>query len=153
MVTSTTKYTPPGTIIAAFFGFLVSTVAALVTGGVLLGARQELADAVRARNQQSAQPMTEEQIQHSVTLAQGLAIGVVLLIALFYLWLAFKLKAGRNWARVVLTVVTLLQVASQFVTQGNSVVGYASCAVAVLALILSYMPASNEYIAAVKQAG
>jgi hypothetical protein len=147
MVTSTSKLTPPGTIVAAFFGFLVSTVSALVAAGLLLGAREELTTATRASNPQ----MTEEQLQQTVTVALGMAIGVAVLIALFYLWLAFKLKAGRNWARVVLTLVTLLQVASLFVTQGASATGYASCAIAVLALVLSYLPASNEYIAAVKQ--
>jgi hypothetical protein len=153
MVTTTNKYTPPGTIIGAFFGFLVSTVAALAAGGILLGARQELADALRTSNQTSATPMTEEQIRNAAFLGQALAVGVAVLVALFYLWLAFKLKAGRNWARVVLTLVTLLQVASQFVTQGNSAVSYASCAIAVVALVLSYLPPSNAYIAAVKQAG
>jgi hypothetical protein len=147
MVTSINKLTPPATVVAAFFGFLVSTVSALVSAGLLLGARQELATATRASNPQ----MAEEQLQQTVAVTQGIAVGIAVLIALFYLWLAFKLKAGRNWARVVLTVVTLLQVASLFVAQGDSAVGYASCAIAVLALVLSYLPASNEYIAAVKQ--
>lgn len=147
MVTSSKKLTPPVTVVAAFFGFLVSTVSALVSAGLLLAARQELATALRASNTQ----MTEEQLERAVTVAQAFAVGVAVLIALFYLWLAFKLKAGRNWARVVLTVVTLLQVAALFTTQGNSLWSYASCAIAVVALVLSYLPASNEYIAAVKQ--
>ncbi|MFC0111832.1 hypothetical protein [Kibdelosporangium aridum] len=146
MVTSSKKITPPVTVVAAFFGFLVSTVSALVSAGLLLGAREELANALRTSDTQ----MTEEQLDQAVTVAQAFAVGVAVLVALFYLWLAFKLKAGRNWARVVLTVVTLLQVASLFTTQGNSLWGYGSCAIAVVALVLSYLPASNEYIAAVK---
>jgi hypothetical protein len=148
MATTTNTTSPPGTIIAAFFGFLVSTVAALTTGAVLLGSRQEFADALRAANQQSGQAMTEEQLQRATIVGQAFAIGVVVVIALIYLWLSFKLKAGRNWARVVLTVITLLQVASLFVTQGNTTIGYVSCAAAVVALVLSYLPASNAYIAA-----
>ncbi|CAM4073930.1 hypothetical protein KIPE111705_39175 [Kibdelosporangium persicum] len=146
MVTSSKKLTPPATIVAAFFGFLVSTVSALASAGFLLGARQELATALRASDLR----MTEEQVEQATTVAQAIAIGVALVIALFYLWLSFKLKAGRNWARVVLTVVTLLQVASLFTTQGETMWGYLSCAVAVVALVLSYLPASNEYITAVK---
>lgn len=147
MVTSTMKPTPPGTVVAAFFGFLVSTVSALVSAGILLGVRPELITALRTTSPQ----MTEEQLQRAATIAQAIAVGVAVLSALFYLWLAFKLKAGRNWARIVLTVVTLLQVASMFGTEGDSPLGYASCAFAVVALVLSYLPASNEYIAAVKQ--
>ncbi|MET0236930.1 MAG: hypothetical protein ABW224_19940, partial [Kibdelosporangium sp.] len=70
MVTSVNKLTPPGTILAAFFGFLVSTVSALVTAGLVLGARQELATAARASNPQ----MTEDQLQQTVTIAQGIAV-------------------------------------------------------------------------------
>lgn len=150
MVTTTNTASPPGTIIAAFFGFLTSTVVALATGALLLGSRQEFADALRASNQKSGTAMTEEQLQQATVVAQAFAIGVVLVIALVYLWLSFKLKAGRNWARVVLTVFTLLQVASLLFTQGNTTTGYVSCAIAVVALVLSYLPASNVYIAAVK---
>jgi hypothetical protein len=90
--------------------------------------------------------MTDDEVQKAATLGQAIAVGVAAVIALFYLWLAFRLKAGRNWARVVLTIVTLLQVASLFVTRGDSVVGYAGCAVAVLATVLSYLPPSESYI-------
>ena len=38
-------------------------------------------------------------------------------------------------------------------TQGNTAVGYASCAVALVAVVLSYLPASNAYIADVKRFG
>ncbi|TDV44288.1 hypothetical protein [Actinophytocola oryzae] len=146
MTTDTTRLTPPGTIIVAFFGFLVSTVAALVTAGFLLGARDELAAVLRKPN------LTQQELDRAVTLAQGFAIGVVLLVGLVYLWLSFKLKAGRNWARVMLTVFTLLQVASLFATEGDTTTGYAGCAIAVLALVASYLPPSNVYIAERKHA-
>jgi hypothetical protein len=152
MTTTRNDLTPPGTIIAAFFGFLLSTVGAAATAVVVLTSRQEILDVLRRSNQESSSPMTEDQLQQSVTLAQGIAVGVALLIGLVYLWLSFKLKAGRNWARVVLTIFTLLQVGSLYATEGNSVAGYASAGVAVLALVLSYLPASNVYMAATKRA-
>jgi cell division protein FtsW (lipid II flippase) len=142
MVSSASRLTPPGTIVAAFFGFLVSTVGALAAAGFVLSSRQEIVDAVRHANAR----MTDDEVQKAATLGQAIAVGVAAVIALFYLWLAFRLKAGRNWARVVLTIVTLLQVASLFVTRGDSVVGYAGCAVAVLATVLSYLPPSESYI-------
>ena len=148
MATKTNHLTPPSTIIAAFFGFLASTAASLVAVVVLAGSRQQLVDTLRESNPNN---LTEEQIQGSATLGLGFAIGVALVIAVVHLWLAFKLKAGRNWARVVLTLITLVQLASVIGTQGDTVVGYASCAVAVLAVVLTYFPASNAYIADVKR--
>jgi hypothetical protein len=150
MTSTTHDLTPPGTIIAAFFGFLVSTVGAAATAVLVLLARQEIVDALRESNQGSS-PMTEDQIQQAATLAQGIAVGVALLIGLVYLWLSFKLKAGRNWARVVLTIFTILQAGAVVATEGNDIAGYATLAVAVVALVLSYLPRSNVYISAVKR--
>jgi hypothetical protein len=93
--------------------------------------------------------LTEDQIQRSATVAQAIGIGVLVVLALLYLLLSFKLKAGRNWARIVLTVVTLLQVASLLATSGTPV-NYVSTAISVLALVLSYLPPSNAYVAQVK---
>jgi len=147
MATKTNHLTPPSTIIAAFFGFLASTAASLVAVVVLAGSRQQLVDTLRETNR----TLTEEQVQSSATLGLAFAIAVTAVVALVHLWLAFKLKAGRNWARVVLTLITLVQLASVIGTQGDTVVGYASCAVAVLAVVLTYFPASNAYIADVKR--
>jgi len=150
MVTTTAKPNPPGTILAAFFGYLVSTVAAFVSAGVLLGYRQNIVDALRTSNTQSGGKLTEQQIEHTAAIGQAVGVAVVVVIALLYLLLAFKLKAGRNWARIVLTVITLLQVASLLTTEGTTV-SYVSCAVAVVALVASYLPPSNAYVTRVKQ--
>jgi hypothetical protein len=147
MATKTNHLTPPTTIIAAFFGFLASTAVSLVAIVMLAGSRQQLVDTLRENNQS----LTDEQVQGSATLGLAFAIGVTALVSLVHLWLAFKLKAGRNWARVVLTVITLLQLAAVIGTQGNTVVSYVSCAIAVLAVVLTYFPASNAYIADVKR--
>ncbi len=149
MTTTTSKTTPPTTIVAAFFGFLVSSVTALATGALVLTSRQEAVDALRSDR---GAALTEEQVQAAVTVTMAVAVGITVLVALIYLWLSFKLKAGRNWARVVLTVFTLLQVASLVTGQGSAL-GWVSGVIAVVALVLSYLPASNAYIAAVKRAG
>jgi|1186.fasta_scaffold740011_2 hypothetical protein len=149
METRTLNGNPPGTLVAAFFGYLVSTVSALVGAGLLLGYRDELADALRTGMNNGGARLTEEQIQRSATVAQAVGIGVLVVLALLYLVLSFKLKAGRNWARIVLTIVTLLQVASLLATSGTPV-NYVSTAISVLALVLSYLPPSNAYVSQVK---
>ncbi len=153
MATTTHDLTPPTTIITSFFGFLASTVTSLVALVLLAGSRQQFVDALRQSNQDTGGSMTEEQINGAATVGLAVAISITLAVALVHLWLAFKLKAGRNWARVVLTLITLFQLASLFATQGNTAVGYASCAIAVVAVVLSYLPASNAYVADVKRAG
>jgi hypothetical protein len=152
MTSTASDLRPPVTIIAAFFGFLVSTVGAAATAVIVLVSRQEIVDALRVSNRRSSS-MTEDQLQQAATLAQGIAVGVAVLIGLVYLWLSFKLKAGRNWARVVLTIFTLVQAGAVVATEGNDVAGYATLGVAVFALVLSYLPRSNVYIEAVRRAG
>jgi hypothetical protein len=148
MTTSQDRITPPSTVVGSFSGFLLSSISGVATTGVLLGTRQEIADALRA----SGTALTDEQLQTAATTTQVVVAGFALLIALVELWLAFKLRAGRNWARIALTVLTLLQVVSLASGHANFA-AYAGAAVAVAAVVLSYLPASNAYFAAVKRAG
>jgi hypothetical protein len=145
----TENATPPGTLIAAFFGYLVSTISALVGAGLLLGYRDELAQALRTAAAGGSPRLTEDQVQKAASVAQAIGIAVLVVLAVLYLFLSFKLKAGRNWARIALTIVTLLQVASLLATSGTAV-NYVSTAISVIALVLSYLPPSNAYITWVK---
>ncbi|MEV6825025.1 hypothetical protein [Amycolatopsis sp. NPDC051102] len=148
MTTETARENPPSTIIAAFFGFLVSTVSAIAGGLLVLSARDEIAATLRRTNP----TLTPEQLDRLTLFAQAVPVAIAVVIALVYLWLSFKLKAGRNWARVTLTVFTLLQAAS-LVTTEPSWAGYLSCGVAVVATVLSYLSPSNHYFARVRRAG
>ncbi|GHG03014.1 MULTISPECIES: hypothetical protein [Amycolatopsis] len=148
MTTETARENPPSTIIAAFFGFLVSTVSAIAGGLLVLSAHDEIAAALRRANPALAQ----DRLDRLTLLAQAVPVAIAVVIALVYLWLSFKLKAGRNWARVTLTVFTLLQAASLLTTE-PSWAGYLSCGVAVVATVLSYLPPSNRYVAGVRRAG
>ncbi|GGN07920.1 hypothetical protein GCM10011609_54380 [Lentzea pudingi] len=150
MTTATGRTTPPGTVIAAFTGFLVSCVFAATSVGVLVGSHDDLVDALRA----SGTTMTEEQLQSAATFTQVLFASIAVVIALVQLWLAFKLRSGRNWARVVLTVFTVFQVASLFIGEGTATLAaYGGALVAAMAVVASYLPASNVYFDTVKRAG
>ncbi|MEV6640681.1 hypothetical protein [Amycolatopsis sp. NPDC051371] len=148
MTTETVRENPPSTIIAAFFGFLVSTVSAIAGGLLILNSRDEIAAALRRANP----AMAQDQLDRLTLLGQVIPVAIAAVVALVYLWLAFKLKAGRNWARVTLTVFTLLQAASLLTTE-PSWAGYVSCGVAVVATVLSYLSPSSRFIAAVRRAG
>jgi hypothetical protein len=150
MITRTDNPTPPATITAAFFGYLVSTVSALAGAGVVFASKQTFLATLRTAAARQGSHQTEAQLEHAASLAQ-LAGGVVLVvIAAIYLLLAFRLRAGRNWARVVLTIIVVLQVVS-LVTVHGTAVNYVSTGIAIIAMVLSYLPASNEYVRLVKR--
>ncbi|ATY16485.1 hypothetical protein CU254_20130 [Amycolatopsis sp. AA4] len=139
----------PGVITGAFWAFVAATLVGLVGAVVLFFARDALADAMRRANGQNAARLTDAQIDQAVTI--GIVVGAVIAIAIALLRLlfAFKLRAGRNWARIVLTVLTALQVLSLLAGQ-STVVGYVSTALAVVGVVLSFLPDANQYFAAAK---
>ncbi|MDT8915152.1 hypothetical protein [Amycolatopsis sp. PS_44_ISF1] len=141
----------PGTINGAFWAFIVSMLVGLVGGVLLFFTRGSITDAMRTSNAQSATKLTDAQIDQAVTIGIVAGAVVAIVFALLHLLFAFKLRAGRNWARIVLTVLTVLQVLSLLVGQG-SIVGYLSAVVAVIGVVLSFLPESNRYFAAVKTA-
>lgn len=143
---SPTTNREPATITGAFWLYLLSTVVAIVAAIVLVANKQSIVDAMRRSN--TAGKLTDQQIQQAANLGLWVAVAVAVVIALIYLWLAFKLKAGRNWARVVLAILTVLQVISLAAGRGGTVIGYLSAAAAVLGLVLAFLPASNAYVAA-----
>lgn len=147
MTTETVRENPPSTIIVAFFGFLASTVSAIAGGLLVLTSRAEIEATLRKSDPGAAQ----DQLDRLTLVAQAIPVAIAAVIAIVYLWLSFKLKAGRNWARVTLTVFTLLQAAS-LLTTAPSWAGYLSCGVAVVATVLSYLPPSNRYVAGVRRA-
>ncbi|WP_236792590.1 hypothetical protein [Amycolatopsis sp. GM8] len=138
----------PQTITVAFYCYLLSTVVGIVSALLSLGNKDQIADALRRSNTSN---LTESQIQDAASVALVVAVVIAALIALIYLWLAFKLRAGRNWARIVLTVITALQVISLATGRTNDVVGYIALVIAVIGLVFAWLGASNEYIQAVKR--
>ena len=145
MITETGKPNPPTTITLAFFGYLLSTVAALVGAVFVIGARQQFLSALRTADAHSSVRLTEAQLAQAVTVFQAIGIVVLVVIAAIYLLLAFRLRAGRNWARVVLTIIVALQLISLAAVHGTFV-SYISAGAALIATVLAYLPASNAYL-------
>jgi hypothetical protein len=137
--------------VIASWGFLIAAVIGLVGGLLVLGNRQEVINELRA----AEKPGTAVSNADITTLANvsiGIAIVIAVVIAGLYALFSFKLKAGRNWARILLTIVAALALLSLVQDHGGSWLSYVGEAAAVIAAVLSYFPDSNEYIAAVKAA-
>lgn len=100
-----------------------------------------------ARKRPDAGGLSETELDTVVTI--GLIVGVVIaiLFAGLYVLFAFKARAGRSWARIVLAVLTALGVLA-LVIGGISIAGVLSTVVAMVAVVLLFLPASNQYFAA-----
>ena len=137
----------------SFWCWLVSALLWLVGGLLIIGQRQNLINALRQANNNTPNHLTDAQIQHAVTVSiTGVVVVAVIIAALFALF-AFKLRAGRNWARIVLTVIGVLALLDLIMrAHASTALSYASGILAIVAAVLSYLPRSNAYIAAVKHA-
>lgn len=111
----------------------------------------------------AAGPVDGADVHTVVTVAKTFAIVLVVGFVALYVLFAAKMYLGRNWARIVLTVLAALAILTGVTAQAsvtvNGVVYGASTSdslrwvqagVGVLALILMYLPASGAYFAAVR---
>ena len=139
----------PGTVEGAFWAFIAAPVIGLIGGLLILGNRDEIAATLRDTNRQRGGNLTDAQIDQALTVTMITAVVIAVIIAGLYLLFAFKLRAGRNWARIVLTVLTALQLLSLLV--GQSTIGsYVAVLAAVVGVVLSFTGPSNAYFAAAK---
>lgn len=87
----------------------------------------------------------------TIVTATVVTIAVVgLIILALQLFFVFKMRAGRNWARIVLTVLGVIGVLSSVftLTQGSglaAVVNLVSAVVVVAAIVFMYRPAASAY--------
>jgi hypothetical protein len=136
----------PTTVQASFWLWVVTVVISLV--GAVVGFTQRDA-ALAALRSANVQNLTDAQIQAAVTLGLAVAAVFAIVFAGLYLLFAFKARAGRNWARITLTVLTVLRLLS--LIAGSNLLAVISVVVAVVAVVLLFLPASNQFFAASKR--
>ena len=154
------KPAPPLQVNAAFGVYLLTALISLIS--VILTLNSDVwAQAIRDSGA-SAQDLNGVSVDTIVSIAKGIAVGVGVVFLALYLFFAFKMRAGRNWARITLTVLSALSILS--VTSTGSVTvdnrtyssslatttGWIGAALAVAAIVLMYMAPSNEYFRTVK---
>lgn len=80
------------------------------------------------------------------TAAYSTAAIIAIVLSLIGLIFARKMRAGRNWARIVLLVLAALQVVSTFAKPGaNDIWSWASLATVVIATVLTFTPSANPF--------
>ncbi len=157
-VPSNAPLPPPNQVQGAFLIYLVSALISLVA--IILAMTSDVWDeALAAAGTDISGISTESLINTAKTLT--VVIGVILLS--LYLFFAFKMRAGRNWARIVLTVLSGLSVINSFsasasVTVGSQtytsstsqIFGYIGSVLSIVAIVLMYLGPSNQFFAAMK---
>jgi len=141
--------TPPTEIVGAFWAYLVAAITWLIGGLLVIGQKQQIVDSLRDANNQGG-ALTESQIETAANVGVVLVVIVAVVISALYALFAFKLKAGRNWARIVLTVLAALALISLLLGTGGNIVSYIGQFAAIVAAVLSFMPSSSAYIAQVR---
>ncbi len=150
---------PPGSVNGAFFIYLIAAVLAVI--GIILTLTSNVWEQAIADSGADTSGVNVHSLVNTVKIV-SVVFGVIF-IAL-YLLFAFKMRAGRNWARIVLTVLSALSIISSVSTTTTAVTvnghvykststqltGWIGVILAVIAIVLMYLPASNAYYKASK---
>jgi hypothetical protein len=150
---------PPGSVNGAFFIYLIAAVLAVIA--IILTLTSNVWEQAIADSGADTSGVNVHSLVNTVKIV-SVVFGVIF-IAL-YLLFAFKMRAGRNWARIVLTVLSGLSIISSVSTTTTAVTvnghvykssstqltGWIGVILAVIAIVLMYLPASNAYFKASK---
>lgn len=142
---------PPSTVTGAFLIYLLVALIAAI-GVVLVLTSGVWDEALKNAGSSSID------VDSLVTTAKVVAAVIGVIFLALYLLFDFKMRAGRNWARIVLTVLSVLSIfnafsASASVTINNQVyqsssskaLGWVTVVLSLVAIVLMYLPASNRY--------
>lgn len=151
------KPTRPGAVTGSFLIWVLGAIVSVVTLIVVLNSAiwdQAVAEAIR----QGGETTNGVSAQQLVNAARGVAIAVFAIFALLYVFFAVMMFLGRNWARIVLTVLGALGIISSFTpttssvtvngttyTSGSQTYGYIGGILTIIAIVLMYLPAANAY--------
>jgi chromate transport protein ChrA len=136
----------PQPVQVSFWLWVATAVIGLVAAVVTFTQRDAAVNALRAAN---TQHLSDEQLQAAATIGLVFAAVLSIVFAGLYVLFAVKARAGRNWARITLAIVTVLRVI--LLATSFTVLGALSTLVAVVAAVLLFLPASNQFYAAAKR--
>jgi hypothetical protein len=147
--------TAPTTVTASYWLYIVGAVLGLIGALVLIltiPAQLAIAQDSLTRSLQGRDTNgVDVSSLANAAVISGVVIGTIVTVAFSVLTIVFaqKYRQGRNWARIVLAVFAALQIFGAFniSTYGVSSLHFV---VVLVALILSFLPASNAWFRAMK---
>ncbi|NUT50175.1 MAG: hypothetical protein HOV94_23115 [Saccharothrix sp.] len=140
----------PKEVRISFFLWLAGAILLVVSSLLVLTQRDAVLEEAR-KTAATTQGVTAEQVESltNAILMISVIIGVVL--AVLMVLFAVKARAGRNWARITLTVLGAMVCVYHLL--GFSLVGLVIVLVVAAAVVTLYLPASKAYFDSVKRAG
>lgn len=96
----------PGTITLATAVMVIRAVIGLFDIVLVFAVRDDIRQAIET----SDHGLSATEVDTATNLAIGLALVFAVLVFLFYIWLATKIRRGRNWARIATIVIAALGV-------------------------------------------
>jgi len=127
-----------------------ASIAVGLLGGILGYVLSDTTAAVKKLSETDTSGLTEAQLQAAVNI--GLVVALVLTLVMLGLQIlfVFKMKAGRGWARIVLTVLAAFSAISTLMSlTGGFTVSTAfslvSLGLVVAAVVFMFRPAANPY--------
>lgn len=134
MSPSTTR---PTTVTAAFWILLIGLLLDLISAIVLIASGAALSGGSVA--------VEGNTLSGPIVITTGVVAIVFVVIELFVLG---KMRSGKNWARIVITVLEVLSILG--LAAGFSILGAIGAVISVVVIVLLWLPASNEYFRAAK---
>lgn len=124
----------PSTVKISFWIFLIGIILDVVGAVMLIFAGMAVATS------KDTVTVGTTAVNGGVLITSGVLALVFAAIGLLILW---KMKAGKNWARIVLTVLEVLSLGSLF--GGTNGIGITALVLGIVAVVLMWLPASNAY--------
>ncbi|HTF47295.1 MAG TPA: hypothetical protein VK735_07595 [Pseudonocardia sp.] len=141
----------PVDVTKAFALWLASVAVSLVGQLIAYPAASGMVrDAVQQGAESSGTPIGPAELETITRI--GLALGVAFIVLLAGVWvlIGFKMRAGRNWARILITVVTVLGVISMLTTANGfgslaAIISLVQNLLAIAVVVYMYRSESSAY--------
>jgi uncharacterized membrane protein YhaH (DUF805 family) len=146
-VTSPKESGTPGTITAGYWLVVTGSVLSVLASIFLLMNRQAAIDALKQRN--TDPNVTDEVIRFSATLGIVVALVVTVVVGLFAVWFAVKVKRGVKKSRTGLMILLFITLFFQMIANPYAI---ATALIAIAGLVLFYFRQSADYLAEHEQA-
>lgn len=144
---------PPRTVTIAFWLYIAGAVLSVISGIITIitvsGSRAQFLSAIEQQNANLRGATPQQAADAALVVAIVFTIVTLLFWAITLVLFAFFMRRGANWARIILTILTVLSLLNIIDGYGA---GFLEFALAVVAVVLIWLRPSNEYFAAVKAA-
>ena len=135
---------PPVPVEVAFWIWIVSAVVSLVFAVLAPRAKDNILDSLR----QSRPPgLAPSQYDHTANVLITVLIAQLVVFALLYVFLAYKVRSGRNWARMTLTVLLVIGIGYGLIN-GSLLSSGVGLLISAVAVVLVYLPSASAFSAA-----